>query len=87
MVALGRFALEHILGAAVRASHFAGLQDVKEDTRVGGADFQQLFQSVYDGAVIAETNGDIIDSNGFTSSRGMSLVSVTWNAPCLFRAG
>ena len=31
--------------------------------RVGGADFQQLFHSVYDGAVIAETNGRIVDSN------------------------
>ena len=30
---------------------------------VGGADFQQLFHSVYDGAVIAETNGRIVDSN------------------------
>lgn len=31
--------------------------------RVGAADFQQLFHSVYDGAVIAETNGRIVDSN------------------------
>ena len=31
--------------------------------RVGGADFQQLFHSVYDGALICETNGQIVDSN------------------------
>lgn len=30
---------------------------------VGGTDFQQLFQSVYDGALIAEMDGRIVDAN------------------------
>lgn len=38
-------------------------QRAKQETHVGGTDFQQLFQSVYDGAVIAETDGNVIDSN------------------------
>ncbi len=38
-------------------------RSIRKATRVGGDDFQQLFQSVYDGAVITETNGEIVDSN------------------------
>ncbi len=33
------------------------------DTKIGGADFQELLQSVYDGALLTELNGDIIDAN------------------------
>jgi hypothetical protein len=33
-MALGRFALEDVLGAAVRADHFAGLQHVEKDARM-----------------------------------------------------
>jgi PAS domain S-box-containing protein len=47
----------------------------RAETRVGGADFQQLFQSVYDGAIIAETNGEIVDSN----SRAQEFLKRTRN--------
>ncbi len=46
--------------------------------RVGGADFQQLFHSVYDGAVIAETNGRIVDSN----SRAQDFLKQTREELC-----
>ena len=59
---------EELLRAGHRSSGATPpAQPVRESatpaSRVGGADFQQLFHSVYDGALIAETNGRIVDSN------------------------